>query len=302
MRSLSSGSVRIATYRLIAWGASGSIPAGRLKEMVSQIASKAGGFEVAVDVLQMRLHSDRKAKQEDAPELLDAGRELIRQVPFVRTPDTMLDYRLGEIGKSCLGGQEGRAVVVEVCRRLKRAVAKYEARASSYDDLIGGLFEAQPAAALDALCGGGPLELAGGLRMIGGLRQNPLDSMPESELFAWCNQEPSIRYPEVAGAITVWHGAKEGEAPQWTSRALHLLDRARDRIAVLRPYVGRIGLRTLDGANPDPIIILLDALTTHTEPAVAQYAAQESARLGQIVNDLRRAQKEAEREKDESFE
>ena len=303
MRSLSLGLTPIENYRwLIGGGASDSIAANQLKDLVLEIASKDGGIGVATDILQMRLHHNQNKKQEDAPEITDAGRELIRQVPFSTTQNDDLDYGLGVISRPCLRGEEGRVAAAEVGRKLKGAVARHEAHAFYFNDLIGGLFEAQPTAALDALCGGDSQGLASGFRMIRDLRQNPLDPMPEGELFAWCDREPTIRYPAVAATITICLGTREGEPPQWTSLALRLLDKAHDRIAVLKQYVAQIELRCFGGANLALHTKLLDALRTHTDPAVAEFAAQESARLGQMFDAQRRADREAERGRDERFE
>jgi hypothetical protein len=303
MISLSLGVTPIENYRyLVAGGATDLIPADQLRDLILEIASKDGGFDVATDIFQMRLHHDHNKKQQDASEITDAGRELIRQVPFSTTQNNDLDYRLGAISKSCLRGEEGRAAADEIGRKLKGAVARHEAHAFYFNDLIGGLFEAQPTVTLDALCGGASQELASGFLMIRDLRQNPLDSMPEGELFAWCDREPTVRYPAVAAAITIGLGAREGEPPKWTNRSLRLLDQAPDRVAVLKQYVAQIELMCLGGANLALNTRLLEALRTHADPAVAEFVAQESARLGQIVDAQRRADKEAERERDESFE
>jgi hypothetical protein len=297
-------------YDSIPWGsnkgrsrvAARSLRAPSIKDIVLEIASKTGGFEAATEILHLRLLCDQKEKQKDAPEIIEAGRELIRQLPFGETRNTRLDARLGVISKLCLCGQEGQVVVDQVCRKLKDAEAKHEVRASDYDNLIGGLFEAQPTAALDAFCGGNAQELASCFRIIRALRQNPLDSMPESGLFAWCDQKPTIRYPEVASAITVSCRMKEGETPQWANRSLHLLNNATDRVAVLERYVAQIGSASWDAATMASNVKLLDMFRTHTDPGVAKFIAQESARLGQIADARRNAEREAERERVERFE
>jgi hypothetical protein len=306
MRSLSSGLTPIENYRgLIGGGATDSITANQLRELVFEIASKPGGFDVATDILHGRLHRDQQQKQQHESEITDAGRELIRRVPFGKAQNDMLDYSLGVISKSCLGGEVGAEVVDEVCHRLKDAVVKFDAYVFHFDDFIGGLFAAQPIAALDALCGGDPRELEKGLRIIRDLRQNPLDSMPEGELLTWCDHEPTDRYPAIAATITVCRGTKEGEAPQWTNLALHLLDRTRDGIGVLKEYVAQIELMSCSGSRGATLaanIKLLEALQAHSDPVVAQFVAQERTRLAQVADAQRRADGEAEREKDERFE
>jgi hypothetical protein len=306
MSSLSSGLTPIESYRwLSGGGAADSVPPDQLNVLVLEIASKPGGFDVAADVLNMRLHGDQQAKKEHALEIIEAGRQLIRQMPFGRTHNDDLDASLDGISKACLGGEEGRVIVGEVCRKLKDAAARYEACAFYYNEFIGGLFAAQPTAALDALCGGGTGELEKGLGIIRDLRQNPIDSVPEAELFAWCDREPTTRYPAIATAIGICHSSKEGEPPQWTNLALRLLDKACDRIAVLQQYIAQIELMSCRGFSTGALasnIKLLDSLPADADPAVGRFVAQERTRLGLIADVQAHRDREGERERDERFE
>jgi hypothetical protein len=61
------------------------------------------------------------------------------------------------------------------------------------------------------------------------------------------------------------------------------LDKAGDRVAVLRLYFERISLMGWVEANLAASITLLDVLKTHTDPAVVQFATRESTRLAEIV-------------------
>jgi hypothetical protein len=117
-------------------------------------------------------------------EVIDAGRHLIRQMPFTKECNSHRDYSWGPIIRSCLVGDIGAAIVKDVCRRLKEAVSAYTAYSFYNDDLIAGLFAVHPTTAPDAFCGGELKQLEQGLRMIQDLRQNPLDAVPENELFA----------------------------------------------------------------------------------------------------------------------
>ena len=148
------------------------------------IASKPGGFDVAADILNRRLHQEKTQRQEHTAEVIDAGRHLIRQMPFTKECNSHRDYSWGPIIRSCLVGDIGAAIVKDVCRRLKEAVSAYTAYSFYNDDLIAGLFAVHPTTAPDAFCGGELKQLEQGLRMIQDLRQNPLDAVPENELFA----------------------------------------------------------------------------------------------------------------------
>jgi len=304
LHSLSLGLTPIQSYRALHGGrATDTIPADQLRDFVLGLASNPAGLDVAIEILDTRLHRNEANKQPHEREIVEAGCALIRQAPLAKERDDMLDYRLGMISRACLRGEQGAPAVADVLRRMKEAVAKYEAYAFYFDDFIGGLFAAQPTPALEALCGGGKRELEAGVRILHDLQKNPLDSMAESDLFAWCDREPTSRYPAVAAAITIRHD-KEGEAPQWTRRSLYLLDKAPDRGAVLKKYIAQIDSMSwhVSAEARTANLKFLDALRLHSDPAVVDFVAQESARLVKISDDRLRAEREADSRKEQSFE
>ena len=83
------------------------------------------GYDVAVEILNMRLHSDKDRKEPIAQDLVDAGCELLRQLSFTNQNDRD-DYRVGALAKDCLTGEQGAAVAKSLCARLKAAVATHK--------------------------------------------------------------------------------------------------------------------------------------------------------------------------------
>jgi hypothetical protein len=147
-RSLALGRTPIGRYEVLAWGgAPDQISAQDLKELVLTIAAKPDGFNSALEILGMRLYSDDRRKQGHAHEIIDAGRELLRQLRFTKKTDRE-DHRLEAIAKACLVGEEGAEVARGICRKLKDSVAKYETYSFNNGGLLQGLLGAQPAAVL----------------------------------------------------------------------------------------------------------------------------------------------------------
>jgi len=305
--SLALGKTPIARYQSLAWGrATDPISGQDLKELVLTIAAKPDGFGVAVEILQMRLHSDKEKNQGHAPETIVAGRELLRRLTFTMKNDR--EHRdLGRISKSCLVGEDGAAVTRKICSRLKDSVSKYETRVFDHSDLLQGLFSVQPAAALDGLCAGDAAELKRGIRLIEQIRsynKNPLDAVPDNELFGWCDQEPAARYPAVAAAITISSSADE-TGPRWTNRAIRLLEKAPDRVAVLKQFIRLFRPTSWSGSRATIMASnakLLDELEEHQDPVVAEFVAQEKVRFAKEIEAERRAETLEDRAIDERFE
>jgi hypothetical protein len=305
-RSVAVGRAPAVNYGYLAyWRAADPIPAPDLQELLLGIAALPSGSDVAIDVLQMRLHSDKDRKQDIAPELVDTGRELIQQIVFTKKNDRE-DYRLGKIGAACLTGEKGAAVVTGICERLKSAVAKYETSASNHDDLLVGLFTAQPAAALNGLCGGDQKALELGIRVLRdvGSRRHPLAVVSEEELLRWCDIEPRARYPAMANIITVSQRAGENAPPRWTSLALRFLEKAPDPSAILRVFTSHFmpaggwsgSLSTILESNA----VLLDQLGAY--PALQGTVTEQKTEVRKWIEQERSRESMWNRERDERFE
>lgn len=281
--SLSLGTVPIGNYRSLAsGGATETIPAPALAEIVLLIASKPKGFRVGVEILASRLHIDKSSKRELSPEIAAAGCDLIRETPFSTTESVDLDYDLGQIAEACLGGQAGQQTAQDVLQRLTREVDAQTARAFYFDDLIFALFLTNPTVALDALCGGQIPELHRGIGIIRDLRRNPVDAVPPQELFGWCDQNSTARYPAIAGVIAMFDNAKDDNLGHWCATAIELLERAPDRIAVLQQYVNRIEPVwhfELRAGSRTPAATALAALPTFADSELAAHVAKEVDRL-----------------------
>jgi hypothetical protein len=269
------------------------------------IAAMPAGFYVAAEILHMRLHSEEERKAGIAPELLDAGCALMQQYKFSEKNDRE-DYRLGAITKSCLIGAKGASVASEVIRRLKAAVAKHQTSAFYHDDLLVGLFSAQPAAAIDGLCRGDIKELERGIRILRDVdgRKHPLAVVPEQDLLEWCDREPQTRYPAIAQVITVYQRTTDSGPPQWTSIALRFLERAPDPSEILKEFVAQFtpssgwsgSLAAMLASNA----AFLDQLGAYSQLSVA--VAQQKDRLQQWIDEQKRRETARDRQRDERFE
>jgi hypothetical protein len=267
LRSLVIGKAPLWMYRNLAFGrATDPVSGSDFKKLIDEIASKAEGFDVATEILWMRLHSDKNRAHGHLPEIIEAGRGLMGQIKFT-TRNDLKDYHLAEVVRICLSGEAGAAIVEGICRKMRGSILKYETHASAHDDLLQALFSVQPIAALDGLFWEDTTGLSLGLSILADVRprKNLFDHVPEGELLAWCDRDPRSRYPAIAAVITIAHPTQENEPRQWTSIALRLLEKAPDRIEVLRHFVqGFIpmswsGSRTAIMASNAKLLYELDA-------------------------------------------
>lgn len=147
---------------------------------------------------------------------------------------------------------------------------------------------AQPLAALEGLCGDDNESLRVGLSIMdqgSQLRRNAFDSVPETDLLSWCDQQPITRYPAAASAVTPFQPG-EGGRPQWTGTARKLLDKAPDRVSVLKRFVDQFvpaGSVRSQAAILTNNSQLLDDLADYPDTAVTQFVTSQKARLSQAI-------------------
>lgn len=299
--------VPVAQWRRLAYGrATDLLPGLDIRTLVLRISEHADGFEPAREILFMRLHSDRSAGRAYEPELLDAGRELLRRAAFGKGND-MADYRLAELARVCLVGPEAGRVAAEVARRLRDAVASHEAYAFHHGRFVQALVAAAPLDVLEALFEDPDAHRWALKEMFDerfSKRSSPLDNVPAADLLAWCDRDPQARYPLAAEIVPFARRADEAGPLDWTPLARALLESAPDPGAVLRVFVERFAPTSWSGSRAALMEAngrLLDDLDEEISAENRAWLADARAQLAQAVAEERQREREWAR-RDERFE
>jgi hypothetical protein len=305
-RALFSGQVPIWTYRNLSLGrTTDQLAALDLRDLLLLIADQPDGFDVSVEVLYMRLHSDRSAQREHDPELLETGRELLRRVRF-RRGNQRDDYMVAGVVRACLTGPAAGPIAAGVAGRLRQAVAAYETYAFDYDDTLQALVAVQPAAVLDALFAGDERDQRAGAGIFDDLdRSNPADEISCEELIAWCDRDREARYP-IAARIVTFTRRSDKRGPQvWSEQAKALLANAPDPTSVLSIFVERFRPRRWSGSRAALIEAkarLLDSFGSEINAELMAFIAQAKDQLARRVAIERQRETEEDRAQDERFE
>ncbi len=301
----------VPAFRHLAWGrASDALSGADLKEIVLAIAAKPKvGYSIAVDIISMRLHSDRDQKTPHSPELIEAGRELLAKAEF-DDHDNMHDHRLRMIVNACLPGKGGEEAARALCERFTAALDRYAISVRGFDKLLAGLFKTQPRIALDAFFGATATKLGQLAIDIDSAddpsdhQKNPLDDAPDAEILGWCEEGGQDRYAAMAEVISFVRQTKE-TPPAWTSLALKLIQAAPDPVAVLKVFVGRFEPPFIRGSRASVLesrTRLLGDLENNPNAAVSAFVSQLRPELEARVTELRARETERDRERDETFE
>jgi len=280
---------------------------GALRDLLLRIGGQPDGFDVALEILSMRLVSDRAAQREHEPELLEAGRELLQGVSFPSRHQSG-DYELATVAKTCLGPPDAGPIAAEVVAGLKQAVAAHKVYWSDNDELVAALIEVHPSAVLDALFSGNDRDKQDavvGFVGMSELRGNPADAIPCEVLIAWCEEEREGRYPLAASIITFARRPEANSPLVWSEQAKALLTSAPDPQSVLATFIERFRPMAWSGSRAalmEANARLLDGVERHIPSHIMPFVADAKA---QLVNEIAREwqwETKQGQEQDERFE
>jgi hypothetical protein len=305
-RSLEFGRVPIHLYRRLGvGGVTRTLAGSNFNKLLLRIAEHPTGVDVAMELLYMRLLCNREASSPD--ELAEIGSVLFRRLKITGSTDPSIAHRLQVVGKNCLLGDNGAAAVREVCTKLRDAISKYEASTYGHREFLRILFDAQPLAVLQSLCAGNdPGIVKIGVRVLEDsdmLHPPAFDAISGEELFRWCDEVPAIRYPIVAtGIVAISHDAS---GPHWTDGAHRILEKAPDRIQVLRKFIQQFSSQGWDASRVSEVelnLALLDEIPAYSDAELSEFAVKEKARLSEALAAAREVRPSVHMLPDEGFE
>jgi hypothetical protein len=306
--TLEMGTAPVWMFRYLAFGrTTDNVPGDDLRQLLRLIADQPEGFDVALEILTMRLFSDASAKREHETELLVAGRELLTRVPF-RKNTQRKDHELAQVARACLITPDAGPVAAEIAARLSEAMADYATYWSLNDDLLKELFKLQPAAVLDGLFGGeGKPRWAevGEFEQLRGHGANPVDEVSGETLINWCNRNPDHRFSLAASIITFASPAPETGSRDWSAQAKALLAAAPDPRPVLTVFVGRFRPRSWSGSRAalmEANLRLLESVGLYVPAELMSFVSETQSHLAKDVARERDAETKQDRARDERFE
>ena len=305
-QSLVTGNVPADRFRGLAYSGR-SLDDYAIWELTPLILSLKGGFQIALDIVWIRILSDRNEKRTLSPELLAAGRLVVEAFDF-KQKSSHDAHSLGEVIQACLSGPEGVFAVERTMERLKTLHSNHEISFIEENEILGALLVAQPRATLSTLFTSESSKEDRTLYKLFGhydLLGSPFDRVPPTLLLSWCDEDAAARYPLIASQISAFNKNHNSNERQWNSTALALLERAPDRIEVLKCYIDQFCPMSWSGSRAaiwEANAQLLDTLENHTDVSLAAFARGEHQRLRIVLDELKKEELETEKRANERFE
>ncbi|HVR57244.1 MAG TPA: hypothetical protein VMT72_10500 [Pseudolabrys sp.] len=265
-------------------------------DLVLAIARKPGGNQVGIEMISMRLHFDRSAKREPAPEVREAGRMLLSEFEF-HSKDRQRsreDHDLSILVKATLGRPDGTLVVRQLCRRLMTTVANHYVRRHDHAMFLKGLLGVHPFIVLDELFSADAKSIEHVVYFFQALaqhRKNVFDDVSNDILLEWCDRNPAGRYPVMASVAPLFTGEGYIEPTGWQPLAGKLLEKAPEPQRVLNEIVRRLQPPVWYGSRPAELERrqeLLKTLPGIGASSLATTVATVNARLQADIDRARR--------------
>lgn len=310
-KSLDLGLAPIEAFKSLAYGrACENIPGPEFRDLLLAISRKPGGIPIALEIIDMRFHSDAEAKRPPASEVREAGRRILEHFEFQRTNGRAHreDHELGMVVRGTLSGPEGASVVRGLSRKLVDAASRHDVRAYDNDDLMNGLLRTHPAEVLDELFSGTPAEIKRSVSFFQNLsrhRQNIFAGVSDEAILQWCDRAPALRYPLMASVAILFSGNDENAATEWRPLVGELLTKAPDPALVLNEIVHRLYPSSWSGSLTTVLEKrqqLLNALPGITTPALAAIVEAANARLQKTIDAERLSERDGDRDRNNRFE
>ena len=310
-RALELGKAPIQSFYSLAYGrACDELSGPEFRDLVVAIASKPDGCPVGLEMISMRLYSDRTAKLEPLPEVREAGRTVLSKFAFQRKNGltTREDHKLGVVITSSCAGPQGISVARSLCRKLLSAAVKHEITAYDFNDLMKGLLQVHPVAILDELFSGDAESRKASAHVLSTLPRfhHPvLEVVPDEVLFGWCDRDPALRYQLAAAVATLFKRPKEGEPHEWLPLTGKLLEKAPDPGLVFDEIVRRLNPSSWSGSLATKLegrLKLLNCMPGSDIPTLAAKIAAVRANLQAQVSYQRGLEMEEDRAHGNRFE
>ena len=303
--SLAQKSAPAERYRGLSWN--NQLSDSATLELLPLILQLDGGFAVAVDNIHMRIVGERQDKKALSPELVTAGQIVIEACEF----DRLLNHdahALEKVIEACLSSPDAIPLVKMLLARLRVAHANYRLGFTVENPILGALFATQPIVVLNDLFASQRQNERTGFRGFFGhddLLGSPLDRIPETTLLAWCEEDSAARYPLIAARMIPFSKAPNSDKPQWKPSALALLDRAPNKVEVLKHYIGHFAPMSWSGprsATWEANARLLDHFENHSDNDLAAFARLQREELRRLLDDMKREELDSEKCENERFE
>lgn len=305
-KSLEHGEAPIRLFQYIAYGrAHQTISDEDFAELLGLVSLKENGLEVAIEILNMRLHGT--SKDTIISDCISyVGQDLLLKYQFSREniKKDHLDYVLSEIIKVCYRGIFGRENSRILCEKLADGYKNLKIFPSDYQSVLSALSKTQPEVFLNEFLGKEQKVdywISEALSREG----KALSYINEEIIKKWCDVNPDTRYPIIASAIRPFRQVDKHNILEWTPLALWIMDNYFDPVVILNIFRASLHPKTWWGSLAEKLqsyLCLITTLKKHSNLVIVEWATEEEGNFIETIRLERENELKTERQRNERFE
>jgi hypothetical protein len=185
----------------------------------------------------MRFFADSADKKPHAPELIEVGREFLRQPGLIDGPKES-DHMLAGLVRTCLKGEaaaDARVLAAQLLGALRK-----KGFLQSGKELLDALVNTQPGACLDVLFSDPPARTRQAVWSFVAPSAKPSDERRSRSGRGWGQVTPEVRFPQAALLAPLGVRISPEEPLTWSPLAKKLLHSAPDLCATLEVLLKRL--------------------------------------------------------------
>ncbi|QSF46195.1 hypothetical protein [Paenibacillus tianjinensis] len=304
-KALQLESAPIWMYRNLSYGrAFDSINDSDFCELIKLIASKSDGSNVAIEILHMRIHGEKKENIGD--EIIALGQELLVKYSFNHVNAAHKDYELAKLVEYFFSNEEAAGNIRLVANKIAAGLENYEIHLTDFDDVLVAIASTHPLIFLDAFLVEYEEVIYGISRLVSDDLHssiNPLTVINDDIILSWCGINPEVRYPRIASVILPYKNI--GDGIDWSPLAITLIRNSSDPVTILKEFKHAFRPTSWSSSRAEimqKFIPLISHLKQHEDPNVSQWAIQEEKIFREEVRSEREWELARNRERNERFE
>ncbi|WP_412755129.1 hypothetical protein [Legionella pneumophila] len=305
-KSLSLQTAKVDAFIRLAYGGiPKSISDDDLANLLKELLSKEGGDRVAVEIISMRFHDEKKDPAIYSNHLISVTRRTLATFNFNRAGKQSgfrdLDYSFSRVIETALLTDDSQQYALEVCQNLKKAIINDWVHSYDYPGIIDSLARTQPEIFLNIFFNGSKLDdTQHGIQLLKDIDGNcsKLDLIPVDILICWCDLDFKSRYPLIATLVSLFIENKESGRLCLSSLFYAILNNAPDVKHVLSEFSQSIWPMSYNGSLADALEVrskLLEELFSHERKEISDWAKEQVAVLREHT--LKNRDKEARQKK-----
>ncbi|HUE79128.1 MAG TPA: hypothetical protein VMN38_05810 [Sphingomicrobium sp.] len=304
--ALSQGAISIDRFSQLMMGSvTKPLPGAVLARFLRELFAHDEGLIPALQILHMRFYGDRSDEMPIDADLIEVGREMLRDARIYTHDFRQQDHGITEIAEVVFRAGDDADLGRAICIAMRDNAGDNYVSDREFCDLATLIMTRYPLIVYDEIVEKSANEHLIG-RFFGELADDDDEKMLEPEagvatLLEWVAQDPQARALKVAHVVRYFVKDGENGELRWSALALALIDSATDPGPVLRAFEHRF----FTGAGWGPFSLrfvrrrpLVAAMLQHGDPRARAWAREAGLRLEESI----RRWDEMDRDRDSRFE